>query len=59
MKFRQAKKILRMVAWNRFAGRTIHCDCKKAGTVYMRHFRKGKKKVTTRTIMPFMFPVGA
>ena len=58
MKFRQAEKILRMVAWNRFVGKPFHSNYKKAETVYMRHFRKGKKKVTTRTIMPFVFPEG-
>jgi len=56
MKFRQAEKILRMVAYNRFMEYKYRRNYKKAETVYMRHFRKGKKKVTVHTIMTFFFP---
>lgn len=58
MRFRQAKKILKMVAYNKFVGRRLHCCYKKAETTYMHHFRKGKKKVTRRTVMMFNMPVG-
>ena len=62
MKFRQANKILRKYAILAVESkngifRTHNCNYEKAVTVYMRHFRKGKKKVATRTIMPFTFPV--
>ena len=56
MKFRQAKKILKMVAYNRFIEYKYRRNYKKAETVYMHHFRKRKKKVTVHTIMPFVFP---
>lgn len=56
MKFRQAEKILRMVAHDRTKECKYRRNYKKAETVYMHHFRKRKKKITVHTIMTFYVP---
>ena len=61
MKYRQAKKILKKyakTAANCFGRKfkTGHCSYNKACTVYDRHFKRMKKKVTSNTVMTFIFP---
>lgn len=61
MKFRQANKILRRYAKIAVASvgkklETRRCNYNKAVTIYHRHFKKGKKKITSKTIMTFVMP---
>jgi hypothetical protein len=61
MKFRQANKILKKYASIAVLVngklKTKHCNYNKAISVYTKHFSKGKKKVTSKTIMVFNLPV--